>query len=76
MLELGRRLGKDVIAEGVETEEHAEILRAAGCRQAQGYLFARPMPIEALVDYMISRARSFAEAEEGGVNGSDVSAVS
>jgi diguanylate cyclase (GGDEF)-like protein/PAS domain S-box-containing protein len=53
VLELGRRLGKDVIAEGVETEDHAEILRAAGCRQAQGYLFARPMPIEALVDYMI-----------------------
>lgn len=54
VLELGRRLGKDVIAEGVETEEHADILRAAGCRQAQGYLFARPMPIEALVDFMIA----------------------
>ena len=52
VLELGRRLGKDVIAEGVETEEHAEILRAAGCRQAQGYYFARPMPTEALLEYM------------------------
>ena len=52
VLELGRRLGKDVIAEGVETEEHAEILRAAGCRQAQGFLFARPMPTEKLMDYM------------------------
>ena len=52
VLELGRRLGKDVIAEGVETEEHAEILRAAGCRQAQGFYFARPMPTEALMDYM------------------------
>jgi diguanylate cyclase (GGDEF)-like protein/PAS domain S-box-containing protein len=52
VLELGRRLGKDVIAEGVETEEHAEILRAAGCRQAQGFYFARPMPPQALKDYM------------------------
>jgi diguanylate cyclase (GGDEF)-like protein len=52
VLELGRRLGKDVIAEGVETEDHADILRAAGCRQAQGYLFAKPMPIEALLDYV------------------------
>jgi diguanylate cyclase (GGDEF)-like protein len=52
VLELGRRLGKDVIAEGVETEEHAEILRAAGCRQAQGFYFARPMPTEALMEYM------------------------
>ena len=45
VLELGRRLGKDVIAEGVETVEHAEIFRAAGCRLAQGFYFARPMPL-------------------------------
>jgi predicted signal transduction protein with EAL and GGDEF domain len=51
-LQLGRRLGKDVIAEGVETEEHAVILRAAGCRQAQGFYFARPMPTAALMDCM------------------------
>jgi EAL domain-containing protein (putative c-di-GMP-specific phosphodiesterase class I) len=55
VLELGRRLGKDVIAEGVETEEHAEILRAAGCRQAQGFYFARPMPTEALMEFMAGR---------------------
>ena len=60
VLELGRRLGKDVIAEGVETEEHAEILRAAGCRQAQGFLFARPMPTEKLMEYM-SAARERAQ---------------
>ena len=36
VLELGRRLGKDVIAEGVETEEHAEILRAAGLPPGAG----------------------------------------
>ena len=52
VLELGRRLGKDVIAEGVETAEHAEILRAAGCRQAQGFYFARPMPPDRLMEFM------------------------
>ena len=57
VLELGRRLGKDVIAEGVETVEHAEILRAAGCRLAQGFYFARPMPAEALTDYMATKLR-------------------
>jgi diguanylate cyclase (GGDEF)-like protein/PAS domain S-box-containing protein len=54
LLELGRRLGKDVIAEGVETAEHATLLRAAGCRQAQGFYFARPMPASALRDYILA----------------------
>jgi len=39
----------------VETAEHAEILRAAGCRQAQGFHFARPMPPDALIDYLAAR---------------------
>jgi diguanylate cyclase (GGDEF)-like protein len=52
VLELGRRLGMDVVAEGVEAAEHAEILRAAGCRHAQGFYFARPMSAESLADYM------------------------
>ena len=44
VLGLGRNLGMTVIAEGVETQEHATLLKAAGCDQAQGYLFAKPMP--------------------------------
>ena len=52
VLELGRRLGKDVIAEGVETAEQAEMLRAAGCRQAQGFYFARPMAPAALTEFL------------------------
>ncbi|MBB3861533.1 diguanylate cyclase (GGDEF)-like protein [Novosphingobium hassiacum] len=38
-----------VIAEGVETETQAELLRAAGCHELQGYLFGRPMPIADLI---------------------------
>jgi EAL domain-containing protein (putative c-di-GMP-specific phosphodiesterase class I) len=64
VLELGRRLGKDVIAEGVETAEHAEILRAAGCRQAQGFYFARPMPTDQLLEFMAAeRNRNIAERQ-------------
>jgi diguanylate cyclase (GGDEF)-like protein/PAS domain S-box-containing protein len=37
-------LGLSVTAEGVETEDQLERLRALGCPQAQGYLFSRPVP--------------------------------
>lgn len=40
---LGRSLDMDVIAEGVETDEQAEMLRGIGCLYAQGYLFGRPV---------------------------------
>jgi diguanylate cyclase (GGDEF)-like protein len=42
ILALGGGLGMQVIAEGVETEEQLAALRALGCPQAQGFLFARP----------------------------------
>ena len=41
---LGRSLGMITTAEGVETEEQLEILRAEGCTQVQGYLFSPPRP--------------------------------
>jgi diguanylate cyclase (GGDEF)-like protein len=41
---LGDNLGMITIAEGVETKEQLEILRAEGCTQVQGYLFSRPKP--------------------------------
>jgi diguanylate cyclase (GGDEF)-like protein len=40
---LGRSLGLRLIAEGIETPGQAEILRAMGCDELQGYLFGRPM---------------------------------
>jgi EAL domain-containing protein (putative c-di-GMP-specific phosphodiesterase class I) len=43
VISLGHELGVAVIAEGVETERQLEMLERLGCRQAQGYLFARPM---------------------------------
>ncbi|WP_295636082.1 EAL domain-containing protein [Novosphingobium sp.] len=46
---LANGLDMRVIAEGVETAEQAELLRAAGCHKLQGFLFGRPMPIKAFV---------------------------
>lgn len=41
---LSQQLGRKVIAEGVETPEHLNILKSLGCEYAQGYLFAKPLP--------------------------------
>jgi len=47
---LANGLNMRVTAEGVETEAEAEILRAAGCHNLQGYLFGRPMPLAQFID--------------------------
>ena len=41
---MAHKLGIRVIAEGVETEAQRELLAAAGCDCAQGYLYSRPLP--------------------------------
>jgi len=46
IVSLGKSLGMDVVAEGVETEAQRQQLLAVGCRYAQGYLFARPVARE------------------------------
>jgi diguanylate cyclase (GGDEF)-like protein len=43
-IRLANELGIEVIAEGVDTEAQKRFLMAAGCRQAQGYYFSRPVP--------------------------------
>lgn len=45
---IGQELGQDVVAEGVETEAEVRLLRALGCRHAQGYFYGRPMERAAL----------------------------
>jgi diguanylate cyclase (GGDEF)-like protein/PAS domain S-box-containing protein len=44
IINIARALRISVVAEGVETEEQAERLKALGCDEAQGYLFGRPQP--------------------------------
>ncbi|SDY46566.1 putative bifunctional diguanylate cyclase/phosphodiesterase [Citreimonas salinaria] len=51
---LAHSLDLSVVAEGVETEEHAEILRRIGCDVLQGFHFSRPMPEDALQVFLAS----------------------
>jgi diguanylate cyclase (GGDEF)-like protein/PAS domain S-box-containing protein len=52
IIELAHTLRMKVIAEGVETEEQAELLRQMGCDMAQGLYFAKPMPAEAAPEFL------------------------
>ena len=49
---LSRRLGVQIIAAGLEAEAHLDVVRAAGCRFGQGYLFGRPVPPEHLEAFL------------------------
>jgi diguanylate cyclase (GGDEF)-like protein/PAS domain S-box-containing protein len=46
IIALGRAMGLEVIAEGVETEAQRAFLADLGCTNYQGYLFSRPLPVE------------------------------
>jgi diguanylate cyclase (GGDEF)-like protein/PAS domain S-box-containing protein len=52
---LGHTLGLSVVAEGVESEEEAALLREARCDELQGYHIARPMEADALAGWLLGR---------------------
>jgi diguanylate cyclase (GGDEF)-like protein len=53
IVDLAHGLGLTVTAEGVETEACLDVLRSVGCDIAQGYLFSRPLPPQALLDWVL-----------------------
>ena len=52
IISIARTMNAEVLAEGVETMEHAAILADLGCDSLQGYAFARPMCSESFLDYL------------------------
>jgi EAL domain-containing protein (putative c-di-GMP-specific phosphodiesterase class I) len=52
IVDLGHNLHLHVVGEGVESNGVWESLRASGCDAAQGYLLARPMPVELLEGWL------------------------
>jgi EAL domain-containing protein (putative c-di-GMP-specific phosphodiesterase class I) len=51
-IEMGHELGMQVVAEGVETQEQLDLLRANGCDSVQGYFFSRPIPAREMVSWL------------------------
>ena len=62
ILDFAHRLKLVTVAEGVETMEQLGFLRTCGCKQIQGYLYAKPMPVEAFWETCKSDAKK--ELEE------------
>jgi diguanylate cyclase (GGDEF)-like protein len=58
---LGRGLGMEIVAEGVETEMDAAAMRLFGCTELQGFFFSRPAPREAIDAMLVQSAVQPAE---------------
>lgn len=52
ILSMGEKLGIDVVAEGIETQQQLEFLRSRGCRYGQGFFLARPMNEQQLLELL------------------------
>ncbi len=52
LINMIKKLGFNVLAEGVETAEQVALLKNAGCRFAQGFYYARPMPINEFLEFL------------------------
>lgn len=52
VIALAREMGLKVIAEGVETIDQVDYLKRNGCEVFQGYYFARPMPLDQLIEWI------------------------
>lgn len=50
--QLGKKLGLKLIAEGIETEHHWQVLQEMGCHEGQGFLIAKPMIEADLMDWI------------------------
>jgi EAL domain-containing protein (putative c-di-GMP-specific phosphodiesterase class I) len=65
IIQLGKTLQMEVIAEGVETTEQLSILRARGCDEAQGYYICRPLAVADIDDWLDARNQSSTSPMEG-----------
>ncbi|MGV8919641.1 MAG: putative bifunctional diguanylate cyclase/phosphodiesterase [Pseudomonas sp.] len=58
IIQLGKSLGMQVIAEGVETAEQEAYIISEGCHEGQGYYYSKPLPARELLAYLKQAQRS------------------
>ena len=56
IVDIGKSMGIEIVAEGVETMEQAALLRDLGCDILQGYAFARPMTSDQLAEFLVGQS--------------------
>ncbi len=72
LVNLGRDMGLDIIAEGVETFEQVQHLRERGVRKAQGYVFAPPLPGPTFLKLLeAADPQPASQSEQGGLERAD-----
>jgi len=57
MIAMARRLGLEVVAEGVEDTQQLEWLRSWGCTTIQGFVYSRPLPPDVFSDSVMEEFR-------------------
>jgi EAL domain-containing protein (putative c-di-GMP-specific phosphodiesterase class I)/CheY-like chemotaxis protein len=67
-IEMGHRLDVRTVAEGVESYEDWDLLRALGCDLAQGYLIGRPMPASELWQWIMTQPSTAVRQDTAGKN--------
>ena len=55
MIALGKALNMEIICEGIETPEQEELLLSLGCHYGQGFLNAKPMPVDDFINFFEKR---------------------
>jgi EAL domain-containing protein (putative c-di-GMP-specific phosphodiesterase class I) len=72
IVSLGRSLGMEVVAEGVETEAEFAMMRMFGCSAVQGYYFSKPVPKAKCEDMIRKQRESLVLTEPAEYHGSVV----